>query len=386
MDVLVWSSISYPSERLKIRNYPSRSYMDYLRRGKMEFIKSTLQFIDSVLLLNIERSTEDIMQSVIGFLQPYFAVSQGHGEGSFATLTVLPFDHFDRENPSEKSYKPLVIRKSSAALFNLSGKVAVVGGVETVVYDGLDTAFKFRKSKREIHLYVSDRSWIAVVELIRDLTIKSEEQKGSLVLHASSIELNGRAIALVGAKGQGKSTVLLDLVINQGFGFISGDKLFVRTENDKVFVYGWPDYPHLGCGTILQHPALYAYLVGAGYEIDAQDLARKILIEPSHFIDALGIDFISGPQSLEAVVFPSFDRSNHPSLSTIEESNHATILECLEFSVENPFSAWHGFLPLTGAGHMSEEITKFTSAISHSRFFNVSALGQIGSHFSERVL
>ena len=78
-------------------------------------------------------------------------------------------------------------------------------------------------------------------------------QRGKMVLHASAIELQGRAVILVGDKGQGKTTLGLKL-LSMGGRLLSDDVTVLSFENGRAMILpgppsvkAWPDsLGHIG--------------------------------------------------------------------------------------------------------------------------------------------
>jgi HprK-related kinase B len=79
--------------------------------------------------------------------------------------------------------------------------------------------------------------------------------RGHLLLHAAAVSWNGRAAALAGPPGAGKSTASLHLV-EAGYCFVSNDRLLVRPEGERVEALGYPKQPRVNPGTLLSHPRL----------------------------------------------------------------------------------------------------------------------------------
>lgn len=67
-------------------------------------------------------------------------------------------------------------------------------------------------------------------------------QRGNLVLHASSINMNGKAIAFMGCCGEGKST-LATLMTCKGYPFICDDILPIHLDNENKII-AYPAFPH----------------------------------------------------------------------------------------------------------------------------------------------
>ena len=67
-------------------------------------------------------------------------------------------------------------------------------------------------------------------------------QRGLLVLHASSIAIQGGSIAFLGRSGWGKST-LAETFYRQGHGIVSDDVMAVQIGTDQPHVL--PSYPHI---------------------------------------------------------------------------------------------------------------------------------------------
>jgi hypothetical protein len=67
-------------------------------------------------------------------------------------------------------------------------------------------------------------------------------QRGLLVLHASSVAINGEAVAFLGHSGWGKST-LANAFYNQGYSLLSDDVLAIRVAGSYPMTF--PAYPYV---------------------------------------------------------------------------------------------------------------------------------------------
>jgi len=67
-------------------------------------------------------------------------------------------------------------------------------------------------------------------------------QRGFLVLHASSVSINGQGVAFIGNSGLGKSTIAFSLVQN-GHSIISDDVLPIKIDDESIEIY--PGFPAL---------------------------------------------------------------------------------------------------------------------------------------------
>lgn len=65
-------------------------------------------------------------------------------------------------------------------------------------------------------------------------------QRGEMVLHASAVAVEDKALAFVGRSGEGKSTLCANFN-QQGFPLITDDYLLVKRNGDRYL--GYPNYP-----------------------------------------------------------------------------------------------------------------------------------------------
>jgi len=97
--------------------------------------------------------------------------------------------------------------------------------------------------------------------------------RGALVLHASAVEVDGRAIAFTGHSGMGKST-LAGLVAATGARVISDDVVAVRFEDAGALVAPGATELRLRPGTELFHDRLRGVARGARQSADAREVVR----------------------------------------------------------------------------------------------------------------
>jgi hypothetical protein len=107
------------------------------------------------------------------------------------------------------------------------------------------------KTKRKIYiigqkengyLYPKRISYIAaeVYNVIRSVLQIEMENKGAIILHGSSMTINNKGIVFLGSKGSGKTTSLIASVLKRVVSYMSNDRVFVYSENNKVKINGWP--------------------------------------------------------------------------------------------------------------------------------------------------
>lgn len=300
----------------------------------------SLRFLDTVLDVRAIEGAGAIAERIVQFFASHVTITPGVSGRADVSVVVAPYGAFTRA-AFDAPFTPVVIRRASAEAFNLDGEKAEWPGHEVVDSPATGTAVVLRRVSRTAHLYVSDRSFVQAIEFLRDLIIKREEQRGTLVLHAAAAVFRGGALAIVGAKGAGKSTVLIDLLGRRGWRLLSGDKLFLRVTDDGIAAHGWPDYPHLGFGTIARHPGLMAAAAASGYQIDPRTPARKVLLPPASFEAALAVRYARGPVPLRSVMFPDVLGAIPTSLRRLDGWDPARVEAHLEFTAQNPFSRWH---------------------------------------------
>ncbi|MEU7041492.1 hypothetical protein AB0A77_10585 [Streptomyces varsoviensis] len=91
---------------------------------------------------------------------------------------------------------------------------------------------------------------LAAARLARELVRAQLLREGWVLLHASAVVREGRALLTVGAKGAGKSTVALTLA-RQGWDLLANDRVFARPDKSgDVQLLPWPAAAALGFGLL----------------------------------------------------------------------------------------------------------------------------------------
>lgn len=94
-----------------------------------------------------------------------------------------------------------------------------------------------------------------VINFINNRFIQWKVNQGYLLTHAAGASHHGRAIAIAGESGRGKSTLTLQL-LNYGLDYMSNDRLLVRLEHGTLHAQGLPKYPRVNPGTLLHNPTI----------------------------------------------------------------------------------------------------------------------------------
>lgn len=244
------------------------------------------------LCLGWTDTTASLAQALMKFLQPWFRPATTKRK---ADLTV----HLRSPSAFVASWRarcvePFVLRRSSAPLFNLVVKRGLSEeGMQLAWDEQRNVGYVIDSVASGVTLYGElSTAFIHLIELVRYYGLLIEQAQGTVILHSAAVRQrdSDNVIAIIGAKGAGKTTTMLSLLANKNYVYFSGDKLLLSYSEGELKVRGWPDYPHVGIGTLHSHAGLAQRLE---IRLDREDgtplpSQHKVLIEPSQYLAAIG--------------------------------------------------------------------------------------------------
>jgi len=288
------------------------------------------------------QSVPDLIQSLITFLSPYFWKCKNgtpHFQIRFADYKQLPKEWLP------KCQNPVIIRSSTAKLFNLTGYgFQPEDYLQIAVDPETRTGYHLNYKTHNITFYSSSHSHIHLYEFVRYICLLIEESYGTMLLHASAAIKDGACCLILGDKGSGKTTTLLHLLLDKGYTYFSGDKVLVSQGKNGLLFRGWPDYPHIGIGTLRRFRD-FADACGVQFfheDGSIKESSYKELLDPIKFRNAL--DFTQRPSSYQCktLIFPKFSEK----LTQLKEVNNSektptTLSKYIEYPHEFGTVHWH---------------------------------------------
>ena len=222
-------------------------------------------------------------------------------EGVLATISVLDIEKCRDYIPEVDGLRGehFIIRNSKTEKFRLSATEINTGEYTVIKYDDSNTILAI--CGKYIRAFISEESEVAVIELIRDLVMKDQENRGNLFLHAAAVEKDGLAYVICGVGGAGKTTTLLELINHQDYSFLSGDKVLFLCEDKRIHAMGWPDYPNLGIGTIRRWEQLTQI---APPDISSREATDKVLLDFERFYKIDKMKPYKGNAEIGGFLFP----------------------------------------------------------------------------------
>jgi hypothetical protein len=267
-------------------------------------------------------------------------------------LHLWPSELFDDEMRSA-CVRPFVLRASSAADFNLAVQRGRTPAGQELAWDPLRrVGYRVHPNQAKVDFFGDASSaFVHLIEFVRYYGLLVEQSRGTAVLHSAAVHRVGRheVVAIAGVKGAGKTTTMLSLVAEGKHRYFSGDKVLLDVSDGRLRARGWPDFPHIGLGTLRQHPVL-AEKLGVSFR-GADDLPlpdrHKVLVAPSVFHRQVGKpEVFSG--TLEQVILPRVhERAAVASLPVDTSAKLAfASSDLFEWPHEFVTATWHG-LPAT---------------------------------------
>jgi hypothetical protein len=289
------------------------------------------------------RGTEALHARIARFLSPFFLpVQDGRPRDFDLELTPyaqLPLPYRDIAN------EPIVIRRSTKDLFDLTArKGELKDGRVVAVDDRTCTAFCVNRSARHITAFVSDRSFVHLIEFVRYGALLLEEAAGTVLLHASAAAGADGVVIIMGDKHAGKTTTLLNLVLRGPFSVFSGDKILLRRRGDALWIRGWPDYPHIGMGTLRQHPGLAEKfgIADRSPSGDRKPDSYKELVDLDLYRGVIPFSVTGSAIAAKAIMLPAISAGcTNVRVLDPQERSPALVASCVEHAFEFTPARWH---------------------------------------------
>jgi HprK-related kinase B len=105
-----------------------------------------------------------------------------------------------------------------------------------------------------------------VINFINAQIMSRLQQQDWLICHAAALRVKGRALAIAGFSGNGKSTLMLHMLEHRESRYLTNDRLFLRASGEAVQAVGIPKLPRVNPGTLLNNPRLVSLLSPAARE------------------------------------------------------------------------------------------------------------------------
>jgi HprK-related kinase B len=171
----------------------------------------------------------------------------------------------------EDYFRPFVTEAGGQASSVLEASLTAAqpaAGCEFVEWDGrgkesfadLESVRLVRKDRTGVLIRIDGSHWSIAGDLQRHFSQVANligamygvwlMGQGCSMVHASAVVRNGEAVAIIGQSGQGKSSVAVRL-LEQGFDFLTNDRLLVQAHDDGIVAYGIPKLPRVNPGTLL---------------------------------------------------------------------------------------------------------------------------------------
>ncbi|NOR61550.1 MAG: hypothetical protein GQ535_03525 [Rhodobacteraceae bacterium] len=239
--------------------------------------------------LEVHAGAEPVAEALINVFNGVFPEYTGSAPPTLR-FSLHPADDFDPTLIASAT-KPFALRRSSALPFNLDLLLSLDDGTGVVAYDPKTlTGYIVNRNQASIAFYVTNDSLFHLVETLRYTLLMAEQNRSTLILHASAAQTDqGDLMLVLGDKGRGKTTTLLSMVLRDKLRYFSGDKVLADIVDGALRLRAWPDYAHVGIGTFSLFPD-FARACGISLTDDngqPRPNGEKHLVAPDRFAHAL---------------------------------------------------------------------------------------------------
>lgn len=301
--------------------------------------------------INIISYESNLIDYLKKFLSPYYKFSILNNQ--VPLFTAIFMINPDIKTISDKYFnkkKVILLRNSVNKENKFPGEENLVNSNKFIRTTDTYTLFIFEKGINNIYVISKNMNYLKRDSrlLIRDITQKAHEKQKGVVFHGSSVVMDDREsiIGIIGEKGAGKTTILLEYIFKRNYKKHSLDRLLFNKENNNIYAIGWPTLLNIGIGTLSRYEDLWQ-LIPEKYKknMDLKELwtvKEKISFEPYElpFINHLRKGY------LKYLIFPQ--KNNKAIESKYVRMTPLMIKEELKrncYSPEDPdFLDWHKYV------------------------------------------
>jgi hypothetical protein len=305
-----------------------------------------LNFLGTTIRFDVDPDVAALFALTRSFFTHLMSDTPAH-EPDFR-ISITSYDPETEVPPEVWSTAQQIIRRSKAPEFDFDAHVLDGPGRRLYINKSmyLDVPLDAMSDNR-FAVRATGGSKFQLLDLIRDLIIRHEESRGTVVLHASGIRDEHGAVVIAGPKGAGKTTTMLSSLRRSEWKYFTGDKLFCEVVAGDVWVHPWRDYPYIGVGSIRSDPRLEDLVrCVADPKLDARADDDKILIQPELFDSWMGITYNAAPQPLQAIFLPEVRPGEPLRVSALTEGNErrAHLNKIIDRQADTTFFTWQSYL------------------------------------------
>lgn len=108
------------------------------------------------------------------------------------------------------------------------------------LYNCVEEEFYYDSNTNIFNCYYRGKyNYFSIYSVIREYIVKSSLTKGVVWFHASAFVIHGKVILVVGKKNSGKTTWLLEALLNSNAKFVGNDQIPVFESNGKLYTQRW---------------------------------------------------------------------------------------------------------------------------------------------------
>ena len=281
------------------------------------------------------------------------------------------------------------IRRSRTEFFTVRARQTGSPDRPGLVCEASGSWITFTPGRHHVQVDVpGDRPGLELIELVRNTVLGNEENHGVVKLHAAVVDLGGRAVVIVGHKGAGKTSSALELILHHGGRMLSGDKALLLPGGGTLQVAGWPDWPHVGLGTLSRFPRLLdRFDLGSAVDQawadgDLWSMRHKVPLDPATYAEV--VDFCSPGTVLPvvAVLYPCLG-SDSPEVLTPCAHDPGRLARHVESSFDSGTAGWN---PLVAPSpRLTRYVPDAVGRLAELPAFELSGSGAMGPADAHRL-
>lgn len=263
-------------------------------------MNSAIHFTISVDEIKVKVSSQS--EEIISFLKSFFGQA-------FDVVETQDADLFFFIEKGEEYNEVTLEHQVKGRRLNVDGRIIVSGQIGETLNDLVmvtppNQVYIFGSNMNNVMKMSKNTIRLCITLLLR--------KKGWALIHASGVVKNEKGIIFVGNKGAGKTTSMLQALMDNDTSFLGNDRLMIHPKRNLVL--GWPTTALIGRGSISALPNL-SHLIKE--DDDYNDTDKKVPIFLEELQKKLGVSH--GKLSrLKAIVFP---RINTQTVTNLKENS-----------------------------------------------------------------